>query len=209
MYQLPVGVRTDAWKPSGLRSAWIVAFGSSMPRPLNVAISGCFSWSPGAMMSDLPTQEALEAALRVGQRHDDARSSACSPARRRRGRRCEQLLEARLVELEPLRASLGVHVRPWRRRARRAASRRPRSRSPDPAPSAWPLLAPRRSPSRPARHPERAPPSRLRCACARTGFSPSTCCTFALISPSRSVCCVVGQGSRQFASLPGAPAFGR
>ena len=25
MYQAPLGARTDAWNPSGLRSAWIVA----------------------------------------------------------------------------------------------------------------------------------------------------------------------------------------
>ena len=51
MYQAPFGVRTEAWKPSGLTSAWIVAVGSSIPLPLKVAISGCFAARPGAMMS--------------------------------------------------------------------------------------------------------------------------------------------------------------
>ena len=34
MYQLPFGDRIEAWKPSGLTSARIVAAGSSSPRPL-------------------------------------------------------------------------------------------------------------------------------------------------------------------------------
>jgi hypothetical protein len=33
MYQLPRGERTDAWKPSGVRSSRIVAAVSSSPRP--------------------------------------------------------------------------------------------------------------------------------------------------------------------------------
>jgi hypothetical protein len=33
MYQSPFGERTEAWNPNGLRSAWMVAPGSSMPTP--------------------------------------------------------------------------------------------------------------------------------------------------------------------------------
>jgi hypothetical protein len=33
MYQEPYDDRTDAWNPSGLMSAWMVAVRSVMPRP--------------------------------------------------------------------------------------------------------------------------------------------------------------------------------
>jgi hypothetical protein len=33
MYQMPLVERTEAWKPSGVRSAWIVALESVSPRP--------------------------------------------------------------------------------------------------------------------------------------------------------------------------------
>ncbi len=52
MYQVPAVDRTEAWNPSGLRSAWIVAVVSSTPRPLKVWISGCFAASAGAIRSD-------------------------------------------------------------------------------------------------------------------------------------------------------------
>jgi hypothetical protein len=42
----------EAWNPSGLRSAWIVAAGSSTPRPAYVLISGWRAASPGAMIAD-------------------------------------------------------------------------------------------------------------------------------------------------------------
>ena len=66
MYQAPVGVRTDAWKPSGLRSAAIVAFGSSMPIPLKVEISGCFTARPGAMTSDFESEKRWNAPVGSG-----------------------------------------------------------------------------------------------------------------------------------------------
>src|SRR5262245_56945729 len=52
MYQAPCAERTDAWKPIGLRSAWMVALGSSSPRPEYVLISGCLRARPGAMIAD-------------------------------------------------------------------------------------------------------------------------------------------------------------
>ncbi len=51
MYQAPYDDRTDAWKPSGLMSAWIVAVRSVIPRPRYALISGCLRARPGAMIA--------------------------------------------------------------------------------------------------------------------------------------------------------------
>src|SRR6187401_1016675 len=52
MYQAPRAERTEARKPSGVKSAWIVAVGSVIPRPLYVLIPGCRLARPGAMTAD-------------------------------------------------------------------------------------------------------------------------------------------------------------
>src|SRR3954453_5112676 len=48
---MPVLERTDAWKPRGVRSAWIVALGSLRPRPPYVWMPGWRAARRGAMIS--------------------------------------------------------------------------------------------------------------------------------------------------------------
>src|SRR6188508_1570498 len=52
MYQAPAADRTDAWKPSGVTSARIVAVGSSRPVPRYVLMSGCFAARPGSITGE-------------------------------------------------------------------------------------------------------------------------------------------------------------
>ena len=195
MYQSPFGVRTDAWKPSGLTSAWIVAFGSSMPLPLKVADLRMQRLEPGRHDVRLAEQEALEAALRGRQRDDDALRLHALRAVSGRRRRLQQRLEARLVELERVElrrphVGLGAVVNG----GKLLGDRTPES------------LALRGRPAAPAPAEKTAPASAVPSTSAaitvtmrlpRTDFSPNTCCTFALISPSRSVCVQRGRAFRQ------------
>ncbi len=52
MRQPPPAPRTEAWKPSGVRSRRMVVAGLSMPRPAYVLMSGCLAARPGSMIGD-------------------------------------------------------------------------------------------------------------------------------------------------------------
>ena len=113
----------------------------------------------------LAEHEALEAALRVGQRDDEPGLLRARLPGRRAGAGCEQRLEARLVELERVElrrphVGLGAVVR-----GRAAVSETALQRLLPGLAGCSAAACGGEHHSRPARHPARAPRSRSRCAC--------------------------------------------
>jgi hypothetical protein len=81
MYHAPWGERTDAWNPSGVRSARIVAVASSIPLPAYVLISGCLAASPASITGESASSNRWKSPAGVGNETTSGAAARCCVAR--------------------------------------------------------------------------------------------------------------------------------